>query len=416
MQRLDGFGRWLANSAPGDDLGELFTAFCREIVQRGFSVWRVSLALEVLHPELSGWLHVWTDETVTMRESARAGVAQSPSYLNSPVRIVDETDATFRRRLDAPCPEMPLLEEIRLLGATDYVMFPLPFLDHTRTAALAFATQQAEGFTPNDLDTLEMAARLLSPYAERHVLRRIAIDLLDTYVGPHTGSRIIEGRVERGKAEQIEAAIWFTDLRGFTRLSEEAPIAEVLATLNAWFEAMGVVIEEHGGEVLKFIGDAVLAIFPSAAQGREAACRRALVAAEAFLPPHRCSEYRASCAGACSARLRLGAAFRRSRLRQRRRAAAAGFHRDRPGGEPGEPAAGTRQAARPAAAAVAGLRAEPRPPARRSRPARGARRATAAAGLHAALTAPPDRRRRLPRMLERSLHDPAGHSTKRLTL
>ena len=275
-------GRWLANSAPGDDLGELFTAFCREIVQRGFSVWRVSLALEVLHPELSGWLHVWTDETVTMRELARAGVAQSPSYLNSPVRIVDETDATFRRRLDAPCPEMPLLEEIRLLGATDYVMFPLPFLDHTRTAALAFATQQAEGFTPNDLDTLEMAARLLSPYAERHVLRRIAIDLLDTYVGPHTGSRIIEGRVERGKAEQIEAAIWFTDLRGFTRLSEEAPIAEVLATLNAWFEAMGVVIEEHGGEVLKFIGDAVLAIFPSAAQGREAACRRALVAAEAF--------------------------------------------------------------------------------------------------------------------------------------
>ena len=282
MQRLDGFGRWLANSAPGDDLGELFTAFCREIVQRGFSVWRVSLALEVLHPELSGWLHVWTDETVTMRELARAGVAQSPSYLNSPVRIVDETDATFRRRLDAPCPEMPLLEEIRLLGATDYVMFPLPFLDHTRTAALAFATQQAEGFTPNDLDALEMAARLLSPYAERHVLRRIAIDLLDTYVGPHTGSRIIEGRVERGKAEQIEAAIWFTDLRGFTRLSEEAPIAEVLATLNAWFEAMGVVIEEHGGEVLKFIGDAVLAIFPSAAQGREAACRRALVAAEAF--------------------------------------------------------------------------------------------------------------------------------------
>jgi adenylate cyclase len=282
MHRLDGFGRWLADGAPHDDLAGLFPAFCREIVRRGLPVWRASLGLEGLHPELSGWLHVWTDDTVVVRASPRTAVTQSPSYLNSPTRIVDETDATFRRRLDAPCPDMPLLEEIRLLGATEYVMFPLPFLDRTRTAALSFATQQAGGFEPADRDALEMAARLLSPYVERHVLRRIAIDLLDTYVGPRTGSRIIEGRVERGEVDKIEAAIWFTDLRGFTRLSEEAPIGEVLSTLNTWFEAMGAVIEAHGGEILKFIGDAVLAIFPSAEHGRETACRQALAAAEEF--------------------------------------------------------------------------------------------------------------------------------------
>jgi adenylate cyclase len=282
MQALDGLGRWLADRAPHHELGELFSGFCRDIVGRGLPIWRASLSLEVLHPELGGWLHVWTDEALTIRESARAGIAQSPAYLNSPVKIVDETDATFRRRLDAPCPDMPLLEELRLLGATDYVIFPLPFLDRTRTAAMAFATQQENGFEPKELDALEMAARLFSPYAERHVLRRIAIDLLDTYVGPRTGSRIIEGRVERGEVEQIEAAIWFTDLRGFTSFSEEAAITEVVSTLNAWFEAMGVVIEEHGGEILKFIGDAVLAIFPSAEQGREAACRQALAAAEEF--------------------------------------------------------------------------------------------------------------------------------------
>jgi adenylate cyclase len=130
---------------------------------------------------------------------------------------------------------MPLLEDLRLAGASDYVMYPLPFLDQTRTAVISFATQQPQGFDPASLEGLEFATKLLSPYLERHVLRRIAVDLLDTYVGPRTGQRIIEGRVDRGAAEMIEAAIWFADLRGFTLMSEQSPIPEVLANLNAWF-------------------------------------------------------------------------------------------------------------------------------------------------------------------------------------
>jgi adenylate cyclase len=175
------------------------------------------------------------------------------------------------------------LEELRLSGATDYAMYPLPFLDQTRTAVIAFATQRPDGFDPTALEDLELAARLLGPYLERHVLRRIAIDLLDTYVGPRTGQRIIEGRVDRGAAELIQAAIWFTDLRGFTHLSERAPIPDVLADWNVWFGIVGDVVEAHGGEVLKFIGDAVLAIFPvSAGQTRTDACRNALAAAQDF--------------------------------------------------------------------------------------------------------------------------------------
>ena len=281
--RLDGLARWLVDSAPHHSFEHLFPEFCREVVRRGIPVFRASLGLEVLHPEVSGWLHVWTDEASSVRESNRAGVNRSASYLSSPTRIVDETDATFRRRLDGPCPDMPVLDELRDLGCTDYVMFPLPFLDHTRTAVSSFATQQPSGFTDEDLDELERAARLLSPYAERHVLRRIAIDLLDTYVGPRTGQRIIEGRVERGQVELIESALWFADLRGFTRLSEEAPLEEVLATLNAAFDLMVEVIEAHGGEVLKFIGDAVLAIFPTGTfRDQSAACGDAIRAAEAL--------------------------------------------------------------------------------------------------------------------------------------
>jgi adenylate cyclase len=281
-QRLDGLGRWLVEVASHRSIEELFSEFCRELVRRDLPIWRGSLLLEVLHPEVSGLLHVWTDERTVIHESVRAN-AVSEAYLNSPVRIVDETHVPFRRRLDAPAPDLPLLDELREMGATDYVIFPLPFLDRSRTAAIAFATRESDGFTKQDLHELQVASRLLSPYAERHVLRRIAIDLLDTYVGPRTGRRIIEGRVDRGAVDLIEAAIWFTDLRGYTHLSETLPISAVIADLNAWFEVVGTVVDAHGGEILKFIGDAVLAIFPTSAEKtRESACADALAAAEDF--------------------------------------------------------------------------------------------------------------------------------------
>jgi adenylate cyclase len=274
---------WLANEAPHDTVQGLFAGFCQKIVRSGIPIWRASLGLEVLHPEVSGWQHVWTDESLSERTSDRATASTSESYLNSPTRVVDETGQPFRHRLEGPCPDMPLLEDLRLVGATDYVMYPLPFLDRTRTAVISFATQQPQGFDLTSLDGLEFATRLLSPYLERHVLRRISVDLLDTYVGPRTGQRIIEGRVDRGAVEMIEAAIWFADLRGFTLLSEHSPIPEVLANLNAWFGAIGEVVEAHGGEVLKFMGDAVLAIFPTSGEhGRRAACRKALAAAQEF--------------------------------------------------------------------------------------------------------------------------------------
>jgi adenylate cyclase len=283
MSRLDDLAHWLARDAPHETVAALFPAFCRELARRGLPVWRGSLALEVLHPEVSGWLHVWQDEDVTVQESDRATAATSSSYLNSPTKVVDDTNRPFRRRLDAPSPDMPLLAELREAGATDYLMLPLPFLDRSRTAAISFATRQEGGLMDRDLAELHLAAELFGPYVERHVLRRIAIDLLDTYVGPHTGSRIIEGRIARGQVEQIEAALWFTDLRGFTRFSEETPLAEVLASLNAWFEIMVAVIETGGGEVSKFIGDAVLAVFPvTESRSRAQACRDALAAAQAF--------------------------------------------------------------------------------------------------------------------------------------
>ena len=139
---MEDIARWLANSAPHHSVEALFAAFCREIVRSGAPVWRASLGLEGLHPEVSGWQHIWTNESLSVHEADRATAPTSQSYLNSPTRIVDETERLFQRRLEGPCPDMPLLEELRLAGATDYVMYPLPFLDRTRSAVLSFATQR----------------------------------------------------------------------------------------------------------------------------------------------------------------------------------------------------------------------------------------------------------------------------------
>ncbi len=259
----------------------LFQSFCGELTRRGLPVWRANLGLEILHPETSGKLMTWTDGIFASRQNERS-VVLGPGYLNSPVRIVDETNRPYRRRLEEADLEMPLLQELRGEGATDYVVFPLPFLDTTRTAVLSYATRAAGGFADRDIADLELATGLLSPYAERYVLRRLAVDLLDTYVGRRSGERIFGGHIERGKIETIGAAICMADLRGFTRLAQGAPKERVIAMLDDWFECLAAATETHGGEVLKFMGDGLLSIFPVEESPGEA-CGRALAAACAAL-------------------------------------------------------------------------------------------------------------------------------------
>ena len=281
---LQALGLWLVEATRQPvPLKSMFPGFCERVTETIVPAWRVNLGLEVLHPEISGTMLVWTDDSFEFRERERHHILQSPSYLTSPTKIVDDTERPWRRRLDADIPEMPLLEELRQLGTTDFFITPLPFLDTSRTRVLSFATRQPGGFDDDDLKALDTAARLFSPYAERQVWKRIALDLLDTYVGARTSQRIIEGQIERGEVDWIEAAIWLADLRAFTRRSEINAIGDVVAMLNGWFGDMGVAIEAEGGEILKFIGDAVLAIFPVTAEtDRGTACAAALAAAEAF--------------------------------------------------------------------------------------------------------------------------------------
>ncbi|MEJ1160467.1 adenylate/guanylate cyclase domain-containing protein [Prosthecomicrobium sp. N25] len=280
--RTDQLMLWLAESGAGfKTLDALFVGFCDHLQREGAGLSRAALGIEFLHPEISGQMLVWTDHApVQHSETVRDGLAENPAYFLSPTRVVDETGVPFRRRLDGPVPDMPLLEELRCAGMTDYYMVPLPFLDRTRTAVLSFATRRPGGFTSADLDRLQTLAAGASPWIERFVWQRLTADLLETYVGARSGARIISGTIERGSVETITAAIWFADLRGFTALTESRPVAEVIEALGRWFELTVTAISGHDGEVLKFIGDAVLAIFPATpARSIERACADAIQAA-----------------------------------------------------------------------------------------------------------------------------------------
>lgn len=261
-------------------LPKIFDGYCNRLLDAGLPLFRVTLGLETLHPEDSGTMLTWRDGALARRDIRRAGLLHSDDYLTSPTWVVDQTGRPFRWRAGLATETLPLIEELAANGMTDYIMLPLPFLDDTRTATMSYATRAAEGFDDTAIDLITRATTLISPVAERVVLRRIALDLLAAYVGPDAGRRVYEGRIERGDVETVMAAVLVADLRGFTALSERLPRREVVALLNRWFDALGQAIADQGGEILKFMGDGLLAVFPGAPQDT---CARALRAARQAL-------------------------------------------------------------------------------------------------------------------------------------
>jgi adenylate cyclase len=256
---------------------ERFDGYCRRL-RAALPLSRISLILETLHPEDSGIRATWQEGALDRQEMPRAGIATSSAYLNSPVYIVDETNQPFRWRAGEPTQGMELLDELATEGTTDYLILPLPFQDTTRTAAMSFATRVPGGFDDAAVAMLRQAAALYSPSAERAMLRRIAVDLLAAYLGGDAGRQVYEGRIDRGDVETLTAAILFADLRGFTAMSERLPRGLVIDLLNRWFEVLGDAIDAQGGEILKFMGDGLLAVFRVGGDARET-CGRALDAA-----------------------------------------------------------------------------------------------------------------------------------------
>jgi adenylate cyclase len=182
---------------------------------------------------------------------------------DGPVPRVCQTGLAIRCRLGvAPhASDFPALESFRSEGVTDYWVTPL-FFSNGEVHVASWATRQAGGFADEQLRGIE---RLLAPFArvaEIYALRRTALNLLDTYIGHRSGERILAGAIRRGHTETIRAAIWLSDMRGFTPLSDRLPPAQLVSLLNRYFDCQIPAIVRRGGEILKFIGDGLLAIFP----------------------------------------------------------------------------------------------------------------------------------------------------------
>ncbi|MGE5147870.1 MAG: adenylate/guanylate cyclase domain-containing protein [Candidatus Eiseniibacteriota bacterium] len=245
-------------------------------------VWRINLHLPPLHPVILGRIYQWVDGAARPIEIMRSRDARDRlAFHHSPVAIVFRSGLAVRRRLAGPDADVdfPLLEELRDRGATDYYLLPLDMVAGGRRGAIGFTTREPDGFSEDAISVIDHILPALNAITEVFTTRLILHDTLDVYVGPEATQRILRGEITLGTGRSIGAAIWYTDLRGFTSLSETLDREVVLGVLNDYFACMVPAVQEAGGEILKFMGDALLAIFKFETRSREDTCAAVLEAA-----------------------------------------------------------------------------------------------------------------------------------------
>lgn len=273
---------WLLDGArPARRPGEILGALCRRLVDGGIPLWRVGVFVQTLHPHIFGSRLLWEEGKEVFIQDAPLEIITSETYRTSPIAAVMGSGETLRRRVcDRHCPmDFPILKELIWTGGTDYLVTPLRFVDGA-IHAVSWATRQPGGFTDEELGVIGLITPPLTRLAEIWSLHRVAANLLDAYVGHQTGARVLAGQIRRGDTEVIRAAIWLSDLREFTALTERLPPAEVIELLNLYFDCQVPAIQSRGGEVLKFMGDGLLAIFPADDNRAPAdACAAAIAAA-----------------------------------------------------------------------------------------------------------------------------------------
>src|SRR5262245_8077934 len=245
------------------DPGQFLDAFAAQVRRCGIDVARITTGVPLLHPQLFSFSGLWELGRLPTERTFKLDTVEKVSALdNSPIRLAYGGEAT-RLRLTDPSVggEFPIATDLRREGYSDYMVLPVPFGDGT-FKALSLATRRTGGFSDDEIALFTSILPAFSINLEVQALRRTARTLLDTYVGRQSGGRVLAGQIRRGMSETIRAVIWLCDLRDFTALSEQLQRDALIGTLDQYFGAMAGAVEKQGGEVLKFIGDAMLAIFP----------------------------------------------------------------------------------------------------------------------------------------------------------
>ena len=264
---------------------DLLKTFAQQLLENGVTIARIAVFVRTLHPNVGGRAFFWRDDREDVEaDSADHDWLNSQDHKSSPIFAVWRDGEEIRRPLaDADCPmDYPVLPDLRAEGMTDYLAMPLHFLSGEIHVA-TFATRQPGGFSDADLYTLRGMLPPFTRVAEITALSRKARNILDAYLGHQAGEKVLAGHIKRGDGEEIRAVIWFCDLRDSTPLADSMSRQAFLRLLNDYFEAVLGPVEARKGEILRFIGDAALAIFPIGNEPAAVACANALGAAREAL-------------------------------------------------------------------------------------------------------------------------------------
>jgi len=281
----------------GTDAAALFDGLCQRLVDAGVPLWRAFAGMRTLHPQWGGYGYTWLRHLNAIQPSQfERGDEYEQVILRGPIgHLVREAEASagggdpwrnLRRRLAGPEAQidLPLLDQLADAGATDYFAEIVRFGstdDPSRGTGIGytFATDRLGGFEDDDLTLLKAVLPVVSLAMMTHAGHTIASGLLEAYLGGDAGRRVHAGAVERGSVESILAVLWYADIRAFTALADTTSGEVVIELLDEIFETLTAALRQRGGQVLKFLGDGMLAIFPFEDASREAVCRRALDAA-----------------------------------------------------------------------------------------------------------------------------------------
>lgn len=273
-----------------DGLGqaELMAGYCERLAQTGVPLWRASIGADRLHPLIEAQGHRWLaggeiQESVYSRASTPE---QEVEWHQSPwFWMLENHELELRRRIahGEGTNEFPMLADLAAQGGTDYWARIVRFgerasIGETRGVATSFATRAPGGFADRDLALIDATLPAFALAFKATMALDTARTLVTTYLGRDAAERILRGEIERGQVKTVRKVLWFSDLTGFTRIADTLPRAQLLDLLNAYADALVGVVHDHGGEVLKFMGDGILAVFDGAGGD---ACARALDAAEA---------------------------------------------------------------------------------------------------------------------------------------
>ncbi len=234
-------------------------------VAAGLPVWRFYIGLQLVHPQMVATGVLWR-RGAGCEEIPRAhGIMTSPAYIGSPMQEVRLKNDAVRYRLDGELPEDTHIvqRELKESGGTDYFALPMRLGRPGSSPVASFATDRAGGFADADLVDIRHLVDMMGSIAEIYVYRSVAETVTDTYLGHIVGEQILGGLIKRGDGREINAVLWFSDLRDFTGLNERMGASELLDLLNNYLQLVGDALKAYGGEILKFIGDGVMGYFPA---------------------------------------------------------------------------------------------------------------------------------------------------------